>query len=66
MNKPKISKLFLLAFSALATVSIIGCQSGKDFPFYQMKKHENDSEYVWMPAKVIREQIGVCGIEGPL
>lgn len=41
MNRKKICRAFLLPFLVLAAVSLTGCQSGEDFPFYRMEGEYN-------------------------
>lgn len=44
MRRPKMFEAMLIIFSLLSAVSLTGCQSGKDLPFYLMEKHADYSE----------------------
>lgn len=44
MSRRKTRKASLLALLVLVAVPLTGCQSGEDFPIYQMETREDDSE----------------------
>ena len=41
---------FLLSFFVLAAVPLAGCQSGEDFPVYQMETREDYTEILYIDS----------------
>ncbi len=48
MSEQKTDRVFVLVLSVLIIVSLAGCRSGKDFPFYQMETREDYSEVLYI------------------
>ena len=48
MNGQKINSIFLRALLALGLVMLSGCQEKEEIPFYQMEKHEDFSEVLYI------------------
>ena len=48
MNRQKINSIFLRALLALGLILLSGCQEKEEIPFYQMEKHEDFSEVLYI------------------
>ena len=48
MSRQKKQGVFLLALLVLTAVLLTGCQSGEDFPVYQMESREDDTEILYI------------------